>query len=1025
MLMRTKKWLVSLMTFVCVAILAIAVGISLPASKPVKAAAETTNLSDFGGALADAKYGYIEGTEETAYVGEYDFAAHDNKLDLAFDLKLTKKGGQTHIWLKSDKNLNDGLVVILFTGATGGSHMGAALHYYKSKSGSPIIGNTGVVLSEDDLTGQEFTVNLSVEFTKADCSEFTISLNLVNKDSTKFIKTLPVWDNQKCTAPADFVERCGANTGASIFVAGGATVGVKDVVTEESPETPAATTNLSDFGGALADAATQWIETTEETAYVGEYDFAAHDNKLDLTFDLKLTKVYNQIQLWIKTDEAVKKGLQVVIFTGTGGAARIGGTISGTDIGSKVVAANDMLGQVFTVHFTLEWSNNYNTIKSSLSFTSDEAGKTITSFEAWKDYEYTFTNGLGEQCAELDNFAVFSAGGTNVGLSDYGKGADAPSTPNTPDPPDTPVETPTAVGSLVKPEDKTENVIAIEDIFANTLSYTTTNGATVTSDGNLSLAYNINDDRHPNFSLKSRDNGGKFGGEYAVKFRTVSNLSDPATAATKMDGPSGKNQKVATTFEMFLELNATSQGSYSSASGSNMIYFVWSKALNAAASGGTYVAQFFYNGREGSSQVIQLDLTKAAGFDATMFDNGKEVFIEFGQFARTINGVDYYVMYVEASNAAGQSIYAECQFGGSYIMDHVTDGGYIRMSAPSYIRTAPVDILAVDSALSATEKFVPEYQEAANVKDHDISDYLPIGQNGITYTTTSADDTKNIINVKKFINNTKNDMYMSFKGDYNLKLAFFTDRYEEKNCSAGYQIIFTPTGITLQSFSGGAASESKYVEYAMPENTKVKVTIRLVQLYTDGMASGERVTLYINDVKVAEVNFGLQSSGLLPTYFDGIMSGNGSVSIYPFSSTVAADSNLTFEVDPVAVGKQKKLEVENGKSIIGETVSFRISEGADYAEIVESDGRYYLKGKADGVVKVVAVVTNEYGTFEKEIEVTVGAGVTSSDTQTSDSNAGQSCAGCSGSITDMVAPMMLLAAFAVVTVIIRKRRNDD
>ena len=280
-----------------------------------------------------------------------------------------------------------------------------------------------------------------------------------------------------------------------------------------------------------------------------------------------------------------------------------------------------------------------------------------------------------------------------------------------------------------------------------------------------------------------------------------------------------------------------------------------------------------------------------------------------------------------------------------------------------------VNILPIDETTSVTAKYVPAYTEAATVVDHDISDYLPIGQDGKTYTSTSDTEVLDIINCRKFINNSKNDMYLSFTGDYTLTLAFFTDRYEDNNCSAGYQIIFTPDEITIQSYAG-AVTAYKTKAYSMPEGTKVKVTVRLVQLFVDGLTSGERLTLYIDDEMFLEGNFGLQGSGTLPSYFDGTLTGNGTVTIYPFSTTVTASSGIELDLDDdsVDVGKQIRLQATNTKEIIGESISFKIVEGADKAEIVynEENDRYYLKGLADGVVKVAAVVTNEFGTFESE-----------------------------------------------------------
>ncbi len=380
-------------------------------------------------------------------------------------------------------------------------------------------------------------------------------------------------------------------------------------------------------------------------------------------------------------------------------------------------------------------------------------------------------------------------------------------------------------------------------------------------------------------------------------------------------------------------------------------------------------------------------------------------------------------VYIEVTNYEGKTLYMQCTYGGSNIFSHAETGGYVRIATASYVRTAPLNILPIDETTSVTAKYVPAYTEAATVVDHDISDFLPIGQDGKTYTSTSDTEVLDIINCRKFINNSKNDMYISFTGDYMLTLAFFTDRYEDNNCSAGYQIIFTPDEITIQSYAG-TVTAYKTKAYSMPEGTKVKVTVRLVQLFVDGLTSGERLTLYIDDDLFLEENFGLQGTGTLPSYFDGTLTGNGSVTIYPFSTSVTANSGLVLDLDDdsLDVGKQIRLQATNTKEIIGETISFKIVEGGDFAEIVynEESDRYYLKGVADGVVKVAAVVTNEFGTFESEAaSVTVGTG--ESQQQGGEETTG---GGCNSAIAVSSVLVSAIVLGALVVMAVRKKKTE-
>jgi hypothetical protein len=325
--------------------------------------------------------------------------------------------------------------------------------------------------------------------------------------------------------------------------------------------------------------------------------------------------------------------------------------------------------------------------------------------------------------------------------------------------------------------------------------------------------------------------------------------------------------------------------------------------------------------------------------------------------------------------------------------------------------------LSVDGESTLLSQYAPSYDEALKVVDHDISDYMPIGQDGITYTTTSAEDSKNIINVRKFIVNTKNDMYLKFTGDYNLRMAFFTDRSEDTNCSAGYHVIFTPNSISVQSYLGGKVQANETVAFAMPLNEKVHVSVRAVQLYIEGVIQGVRLTVFVNGEEVVSGDFALQLT-TLPTYFDGIMSGNGSVTIYPYNTDVTATNGIVLKAakESVAIDKQIKLGYEVDKEIVGDEVSYRIVSGEEFAQLkTNANGTTYLVGVKDGKVKVVASITNEYGTFESEaVEIVIGTGEAVVDNTVS-------CNGCSGSISGLT--MGVFAIFASGLLFIKKKED--
>ena len=785
------------------------------------------------------------------------------------------------------------------------------------------------------------------------------------------------------------------------------------------------TTKLSDLGGDFAKAANSWIETKPGKNYYGTYNFAENNNKIKLSFDLELTEAKGQIWLIFKTsDTSNSQGLRFLIFSGGTNGDKVGGVIYSNKPEAALSEQKTFptqTGKTYTVDVSLEWGADYNSFTASLYFTDQETKDVIKPVDNFS-YDFSKTTvdpAFGETIKESNIVRLYvSDATTTLGLKDAGV-----------DVSDEPVIGPDedySKTSTQKPADMSNvNVMDIEDFMETVSLYTLTTGATVTDDGNFLLDATVFDDRNPNISFKNKENNGKYTGDYAIKFRSANDSQDPATAETILDPMFNAEQKKETNVDIFVELGATSQSPYVSSTGSYVVRFLWDMT------GGPRRIQFYPNGLK-SPNYSSVELTTLTGYDENFLPRGEEFTVEAGRFSsQTKNGQELLTIYIEVINSQGKSLYVQCTYGGSNIFSHAETGGYVRIASASYVRTSPLRILPIDKTTNVTAKYAPEYTEAATIVDHDISDYLPIGQDGKTYTSASDTEALDIINCRKFINNSKNDMYLSFTGEYTLTLAFFTDRYEDNNCSAGYQVIFTPDEITIQSYAG-AVTAYKTKAYSMPEGTKVKVTVRLVQLFVDGLTSGERLTLYIDDEMFLEDNFGLQGTGTLPTYFDGTLKGNGSVTIYPFSTTVTASSGLALDLndDSVDVGKQIRLQATNTKEIIGETISYKIVEGADFAQIVynEENDRYYLKGVADGVVKVAAVVTNEFGTFESEAAtVTVGTGESQQQEQQQqqqqdgDKTAGGGC-NSAISVSSVLVSAIVLGAAAVV--VIRKRKSE-
>ena len=538
-------------------------------------------------------------------------------------------------------------------------------------------------------------------------------------------------------------------------------------------------------------------------------------------------------------------------------------------------------------------------------------------------------------------------------------------------------EQPVRTGITTEKTDGYNNVTVhnIEDLMNDVAYMGLGFSTTKTEEGNLRLERVPGNDVTPLMQLKAKS-GVKFTDNFGIKFASV-NESVPESEAETVFCPLLQTDVTKnTTIELGLELCAPSMGIYWGSGSGYLAYFVWDPINDMCR------VMFFPKGPSFSTDGISvIDLCALPDYDPNFLPYGERYTVEYGCFTSDVDRE--FTLYILITNANGEEMYAAMTWDAQHIYSNAKEGGFIRISGLSYERSSPFEILPVDENSSIYENYNPVYTEASRVVEHDISDYLPIGQDGVTYTTKSAEETLDIINISKMGVNTKNDMYLRFNGDYNLRFAFFTDRADGKNCTAGYHVVFTPNDISILSYSSGFVHLIKTAEYAMPENENVHISIRLVQLYIEGLLQGVRVTVYVEGEELVSSEFALQIS-TLPPYFDGQMSGNGSVTILPYDTTVTATNGIALDVkdDEVKVGKQIRLKYELTKATEKDVVSYRIVSGEEYGELkVNSSGTTYLVGKADGKVSVVACITNEYGTFESEsVEITVGTGEPSTNT---------------------------------------------
>lgn len=555
------------------------------------------------------------------------------------------------------------------------------------------------------------------------------------------------------------------------------------------------------------------------------------------------------------------------------------------------------------------------------------------------------------------------------------------------------------------------NIYDIEQVAESAASINLGFGVTKTDDGNIEMMREKGDSRPNILTITPRDVS-DYLGNYAVKYRTVNNVvisnSDDAVI---MDPVLKKEVHVDGRIEIGLELNAQTGGSFISDLSSNIIYLRLDFTDNK-----NYIAEFFPNGMSGGGSVA-VDFSLPNGY-SSMIDFlpcGSEYTVEYGQFFYTDEEErEKFVNYVLITNAQGDSIYGHAEYGGSFIAAHAKIGGKMRFVSPPYVCASKIRILAVDNGKSVMENYVPAYEESGIMKNRDIAEILPIGQEGITYTTKSSTNRKSIININKIINDSKYEMAVKFEGEYSLRLAFFTDRADGKNATSGYHVVFTPDNIALQSYFAQSVREQTVISNPISNGVKTKIEIKVAELYVMGVPEGQRVTLYIEGERVASADFGRQSE-VSYRGFDGIMSGNGSVTIYPASLAIEKTNGLAIDLDvkKIDIGNRLKLDYSCEKPTLTDTVSYVIKSGAEYAEITynEKNETWYLRGSKNGKVTVEAKIVNEFGEFlSNEFEVLIGTGV-----------AEVANKGCNSSLKDSLYGMTLL--FAGTVILLKKKKT--
>ncbi len=520
------------------------------------------------------------------------------------------------------------------------------------------------------------------------------------------------------------------------------------------------------------------------------------------------------------------------------------------------------------------------------------------------------------------------------------------------------------------------HIYDIEDVIGVSASVNFGFGSTKTEDGNIELMREKGDTRPSILSITPR-NVSDFLGNYGVRYRTKNNVViSNGEDNLEMDPVFKREVHKDGRIEIGLELNAQRGGSFISDLSSNIIYLRLDFTDSVS-----YIAEFFPNGMSGGGSVaINFELPEGYSSMEEFIPESSEYTVEYGQFFHLDNeNKEKLVNYVLITNENGDSIYGHAEYGGSFIYSHSKIGGKLKFVSPPYICASKIEILSIDKEKSVMQEYVPAYEESGVMTNYDIAEIIPIGQEGITYTTKSETNRRSIINVGKIPNDSKYEMLMKFEGDYSLRLAFFTDRADGKCATSGYHVLFTKESISLQSFFSGSVREEKTISNPIENGKKVKIEIRVAELFIMGVPEGQRVCLYIDGLEVTSFDFGKQSE-VSYRGFDGILSGAGSVTIYPLSTTIDKDNGLAVEVDSnkINIGKRLKLDFSVEKPTLTDKISYEIVKGSDYAKITynEKNETWYVTGEKDGKITIVAKIENEYGEFvSDEFEITIGTGI--------------------------------------------------
>lgn len=256
----------------------------------------------------------------------------------------------------------------------------------------------------------------------------------------------------------------------------------------------------------------------------------------------------------------------------------------------------------------------------------------------------------------------------------------------------------------------------------------------------------------------------------------------------------------------------------------------------------------------------------------------------------------------------------------------------------------------------------------------------------------------------------------------------------------GNGIYFNNGGVYFwlseKGFNMGYAGKNFEIS-ALPESvtagTAFELELRTIPYYVNGLKSGYYAQAFINGNEIAKGEYVAAANCSFGSYFGFYMHNTTSavtVKVEPVKQSEKTPVTVTLKTQmnkkQIDVGDSVKLEGKVVGNYLGQSkISYEIVQGGDYGNIDE-DG--YLNGTKNGEVKVVAKVTNVFGTFASD-EMTIKIGEGSSEPSggnpgSSDGNqtSGGKSKGCSGAIGGLSAAG--LSAAAVLAVVLLKKKEE-